>query len=431
MKATITGRDPLSLRIMRDLDLGMKVSDVPGNYPVSLDQAKKLSRYRKMLEEARSQLKTELVQRIDLLGIKALPLGPLFRKKDWEGISEVLAFVAEDMQRKELELLIQDLKEKRERIYGFKKDSSGEILALENKEKKLEQEKKRMQILQDEAKKQVTMLEGYPPGIRRVLSSFLGLIDGYLALVKELNVDLIKDFLENGALEYDKALSVYLVKDLETLVSMITNLRHSGVSVNGDERMDHALSLSEVLQDSQKAMQRIKKEQRDLQSQIESLKRSQTSSYVKMADATNIFSVEELKRHKDLKNKALIWLFERGYVAVEGFTLPNGIKADMIAFDASEIVIVSVKASRNDFMNDQKWKEQLSFCHDFYFLVPDELEEVATDRLVNDKVGIMVEKAGEIYISKHDERLQTDVKEEDQLRFAVARELSKRNIGRN
>ncbi|MGM7637619.1 MmcB family DNA repair protein [Bacillus sp. Hm123] len=430
MKATITGRDPLSLRIMRDLDLGMKVSDVPGNYPVSLDQAKKLSRYRNMLKEARSQLKTELVQRIDLLGIKALPLGPLFRKKDWEGISEVLEFVTEDMQRKELELLIQDLKEKRERLYGFKEDSSGEILALEDKEKELQQEKKRMQILQDEAKKQVTMLEGYPAGIRRVLSSFLGLRDGYLALVKELSADLIKDLLENGTLEYDEAFSVYLVKDLETLVSMITNLRHSGVSMNGDERIDRTLNLSEVLQASQKAMQRIKKEQRDLQAQIESLKRSQTSSYIKMADATNIFSVAELKRYKDLKNKTLIWLFERGYVVVEGFALPNGIKADMIAFDASQIVIVNVKVSRNDFMNDQRWKEQLSFCHDFYFLVPDELEEVAADRLVNDKVGMMVEKAGEIYIRRYDDRLQTEVKEEDQLRFAVVRELAKKNIYR-
>ncbi|WP_338754893.1 MmcB family DNA repair protein [Bacillus sp. FJAT-52991] len=431
MKATITGRDPLSLRIMRDLDLGMKVSDVPGNYPVSLDQVKKLSRYRNMLEEARSQLKTELVQRIDLLGIKALSLGPLFRKKDWEGISEVLAFVTEDMQRKELELLIQDLKEKRERIYGFKEASSEEILALEKKEKELQQEKKLMQILQDEAKKQVTMLEGYPAGIRRVLSSLLGLKDGYLVLVKELSTDLIKDLLENGALEYDEAFSVYLVKDLETLVAMITNLRRSGGSVNEDERIDRALSLSEVLQDSQKAMQRIKKEQRDLQAQIESLKRSQTSSYGKMADATNIFSVEELKKYKYLKNKALIWLFERGYVVVEGFTLMNGIKADMIAFDASQIMIVSVKASRNDFMNDQKWKEQLSFCHDFYFLVPDELEELAVDRLVNDKVGIMVETAGEIYIRRHDERLSINVQEEDMLRFAAARELSKRNIVRN
>lgn len=43
MKATITGSDSLSKRILVDLTGGLRISEVPVNYPVSLDQAKRCS----------------------------------------------------------------------------------------------------------------------------------------------------------------------------------------------------------------------------------------------------------------------------------------------------------------------------------------------------------------------------------------------------
>ena len=42
MKATITGSDDLSKRILIDLNSGIKVSQIPDLYPISLDQAKEI-----------------------------------------------------------------------------------------------------------------------------------------------------------------------------------------------------------------------------------------------------------------------------------------------------------------------------------------------------------------------------------------------------
>lgn len=46
MHATITGNDALSRRIIVELDKGAKVAIIPSLYPITLDQAKKLSQFR-------------------------------------------------------------------------------------------------------------------------------------------------------------------------------------------------------------------------------------------------------------------------------------------------------------------------------------------------------------------------------------------------
>ncbi len=67
MKATITGSDDLSKRILIDLNRGMKVSQIPEHYPISLDQAKRLSRLNKMLKLARENLNEDLTHRLQQL----------------------------------------------------------------------------------------------------------------------------------------------------------------------------------------------------------------------------------------------------------------------------------------------------------------------------------------------------------------------------
>lgn len=57
----------------------MKPSQIPEHYPVSLDQAKRLSRLYKMLILANEQLDDDLYNRFHKLGLKSLPLSRLFR----------------------------------------------------------------------------------------------------------------------------------------------------------------------------------------------------------------------------------------------------------------------------------------------------------------------------------------------------------------
>jgi hypothetical protein len=56
--------------------------------------------------------------------------------------------------------------------------------------------------------------------------------------------------------------------------------------------------------------------------------------------------------------------------AVAEVTLPNGRRADVLAFDgAGTIWIVEVKSGPPDFQADQKWPEYRDWCDAFHFAV--------------------------------------------------------------
>ena len=78
-------------------------------------------------------------------------------------------------------------------------------------------------------------------------------------------------------------------------------------------------------------------------------------------------STADLKRHKEIQLKALNWLFNREFIATADFNLPNGKKADIFAYNESQIIICEIKVSKSDLMTDHNWTEYLSYCHDFFF----------------------------------------------------------------
>lgn len=140
MKALITGIDSLSKRILVDLDRGIKVLEIPEIYPVSLDQAKRLSRYLKILQQAEDNLHVDAYEMVKTIGLKILPLAKLFKQNDWEGLTEILSAVTDETTRDELELMIKGLEEKRERIREFKASVGDEIELLQEEELRLNTE---------------------------------------------------------------------------------------------------------------------------------------------------------------------------------------------------------------------------------------------------------------------------------------------------
>lgn len=83
-------------------------------------------------------------------------------------------------------------------------------------------------------------------------------------------------------------------------------------------------------------------------------------------------------------------LAERGYASIIEFPLPNGRRADVLAFDeAGVVVIVEVKSGVPDFRSDQKWPEYLDWCDAFYFAVDDAFPA----DLIPDDCGLFVADA--------------------------------------
>lgn len=58
---TITGKDTVSLNVLNALSNGIRVKDIPAKYNISLDQAKRLSRYHSMLVQISTNLDEQAV----------------------------------------------------------------------------------------------------------------------------------------------------------------------------------------------------------------------------------------------------------------------------------------------------------------------------------------------------------------------------------
>jgi hypothetical protein len=144
MTTIITGKDATSLRVLASLSKGTRVSEIAEMYSISLDQAKRLSRYNRILQDAAEQLSLDDYERVTLLGIKILPLAKLFKRKDWEAISEILSVVTDETTRDELSLLVKGLEDKRDWLRNLKEDSSIQIQQLRELEADLIQKDKRL-----------------------------------------------------------------------------------------------------------------------------------------------------------------------------------------------------------------------------------------------------------------------------------------------
>ena len=130
--------------------------------------------------------------------------------------------------------------------------------------------------------------------------------------------------------------------------------------------------LSSIREIDQKKKE-LEAEHEDIQKQIKDLRKTSPKSFLESVEASNVLSTLELKRHGELQDKALKWLYNRGYIVASEVTLPNGRRADVIGFSESgHIVIVEVKASMSDFVHDEKWQSYLDYCDFFYFLLDDE-----------------------------------------------------------
>jgi hypothetical protein len=452
MKATITGSNPISKRIMLDLDAGLKVSQIPEHYPVSLDQAKRLSRFKNMLFLAKEHLNEDLYNRLEQLGIKSLPLSHLFRQDDWGGIVEILSVVTDETTRDELQLLIDALNEKRERILEFKETVDVSLSQFEKEEKSLRVKEKELLMLQRELEEKLDDFKQYPEPFRSFLGEYLGLYKGKLMLVKRLNVNWQQSLRKQGIIEYDEFHHIYFLKDFNSFIESLKSRHNHGHAYHWDpekdiKRMSKSTPWADVPHDGKykilqafygsfiDSMNKVKQELEDIKKKKISIedaliriKHENVQAYMELAKAADYLSADDLKRRKELQDKALKWLFHHGFIAVAEFPLPNGKIADIFAYNESQIVIFEIKVSKSDLITDQKWPEYLPYCHDFFFLTPVGLKDEAIVKTKSTHCGQFIETSNSIRLIRADERNLEGVNQDNELKFAAAQFLSRKFI---
>lgn len=441
MHATITGSDDLSKRILIDLNNGIKVSQIPEHYPVSLDQAKKLSRLNKILNLANEHLDEDLFQRLKRLGIKSLSLSRLFRQDDWGGIIEILSAVTDETTRDELQLLINALNDKRERIQEFKEKADLSISELEKEDEALQAKEKELLQLQREMNEQLQVFKQYQEPYRSFLGEHLGIFEGRLVLAKRLYMSWQRDLRKQGIIEYDEQKDIHFLKDFNSFIGSLKS-RHKrrleyywdpdkdmkAVAENYKLRTAFRGPLTDSINLLKQELKDIRERRAVIEDELMRINRETVQSYMEMVEAPDYLSATELKRHKNLQNKALKWLFNRGFIVMADFTLPNGKRADIFAYNESQIIIFEVKVSASDLLTDYNWTEYLPYCHDFFFLTPADLEDAVITKTESIKCGQFIETANSIRLIRGNERNVEQVNNDNELKFAAAQYLSRRFI---
>ena len=440
----ITGTDDISIAVINALNGGTKVKDIPTLFPLSLDNAKRLSRYRNFLEKAKENLSVAALEKIKHIGLKVLHLAPLFKEEDWEGLTEILLSINEQTKRDELPLLIEALNEKRKRIADFERDVNRKLDYLKQREKELLKLEEETNHLREQAKEQTQFLNKYPQKVQDFLIKHLGLYDDKLVLARRLNYNWQKALKKKEIVTYSEMKYIWYVNDLDSLVVEYekrinrkkpypTEWEHGAANEYSYLSAQYTLPtglaadlLSSIREIDQKKKE-IETERKDIQKQIKDLRKTSPKSFLESVEASNVLSTLELKRHGELQDKALKWLYNKGNIVASEVTLPNGKRADVVGFSESgHIVIVEVKVSTADFLHDEKWQSYLEYCDFFYFLLDNEVRPAYYQKKYMG-IGLLQETKNSLKV-KETHELQHTATDREKIHFSISKALSKKYV---
>lgn len=454
----ITGRDDLSLEIIQSLnDKTVRVKDIPQKYGVSLDQAKRLSRYLKIKSVANDKLTSLVNENIELLGLKVLVLADLFKVEDWEGIEEILTSVNEHTTRDQLKQMVLYLEEKRERFNNFLIEVKFKIQSLESSKENLKVTINNLQLLKNESGLILNKFKQYDEETREFLLEHVGMYQRVesgehvidLVLIKRLDSLFQKQLKDSGIISYIDLQFVHVIHNVDEFITAYlkrkkncggilwdyeaeeTRASKKGFSAPYSAEYKEGVQLigESILKEIEKTNEDLintEKQIEDIEDEIKRLRKINIKSFSEAVIASNMLSDKEIQEHGELQSKVGKWLYSRGYVVGFEITLPNGRRVDVAGFNENkEIVFVEVKASDNDFQNDKKWKDYLSFCDKFYFFGNWSFMPYSKDDKVD--AGYLLKHGNTIEINC-ETKIEHAAKQRDQIIFSISRSVSKKII---
>lgn len=447
--------DEKSKRALEMLESGMRHIEISRETGLSLDRVKKLSRYRKMIEQAKGSLPDLAVEKLEMLGMNALALSDLLKSGDTGLLGEILMQVDENTSRSRLRNLPKELEARKAALESAKETAGNSMAELEKRALELERKTDEAARLEKKLKKDTAFLDGCNSEARDFLEDHIGVNGGDIVLLKRLYITWQSELRDDGVIEYDRRRKVWVVSDIETLKKS-TELR-----IAGDERDrmhwdpynvpwqftqyrlpekaeyhyagDIAAALKTSISRRRREIEELKKEKRAIRENIRSLKKKAVTRFVDAKDYSNHFSELEIIRHGVLEHEAMKWLYAQGYAAANEIVLPDGKRVDVAGFSMeSHVVAVEAKASMVDFMGDRKWKSYLANSNELYFIFGswDNNIEKIRKRIGGSGAGILVfdEVKKAVNVSEKAAARDMDSEDAQEMSFKIAMRASVKNV---
>ncbi|WP_080871775.1 MmcB family DNA repair protein [Oceanobacillus timonensis] len=448
----ITGKDTTSKKILEAMDTGINLKEIPSHFPVSLDQAKRLSRYYNIIMLSKSYLPENITAKVQMLGLKALYLAPLFKNKDWDGLVEILSVVDHQTKRKDLPVLMQSLEEKRNRISEFQSEIETKLKELEHREHELLLSKQDIQSKQEQINKEIRFLNKYPKDTQQFLLHHLGIYEKKLVLARRLDSRWQRALKKKEILTYSKEDYIWYINDLDAFAydyqKRITRKTPYPTEWDYEKEVKRHQNANFVIPTSpvyrlpegiaqdlrasvdaiQKNINQIESERVSIKQEMKRIRKLNPQSFMESVEAINTLSSRDLKIHGALQDKALKWLYQKDYIVSSEVVLPNGKRADVIGYNQDgHIIIVEVKASVEDFQKDDKWMTYLDYCHELYFLLKEEIDSIFYSNESMEGIGLLREMRNGLIIKEPFIRNQS-VNESETIQHTINKSLSKKFV---
>ncbi|MBZ5752748.1 hypothetical protein [Metabacillus rhizolycopersici] len=200
--------------------------------------------------------------------------------------------------------------------------------------------------LMKKVEKEIKFLKQYSQNTQDFFVEHLGVYEEKLVLAKRLDSRWQKSLKKKEILAYDDSNYVWFVNNLDGLAEDYTkrtdrkNPYPTEWDYDKEKKRNHAWGtplspyyrlpsgLAEDLMTTIEAINKKKKEieseRKGIQKQMQQLRKTSPQSFIEAVAATNTLSLYDLKRHGELQDKALKWLFNKGYIVASEVTLPNG-----------------------------------------------------------------------------------------------------------
>jgi hypothetical protein len=445
----ITGRDEMSLQVIKMLNENMKHQEIAEILGISINNIKRLSRYNNMLIQANEHLQERSIKKIQELGLKILPLTSLFKNKDYKGLDEILIDIPNDIKRSEINSFIKALEKKRDVVKDIKKRATYEIERLKREEEKIEEEIQEIQVAIEKKKLVKRILKDLDPKEKELLQDYLGFHKGNIALKRKIHTNWDAELSRNKIIEHEYDTENYawydltIILDIEKFIKSLQNRLSSKEKINFYKKfywrtiISFDANLKKIVAEKKKELEEVFIEREKSINRLQEAENIAITKYLNIKDEYKEYKIKEkIELQRALKKEAIKYLYDHGYAAID-------IEEGAAAYNQEKnIIIIDTRIYDEELVYDDKWKRSLNKCNqlyliynkkDYYFDTPIGIRQKRFfEDIESNGVGIIqykqTSKKIELEVVHEAQIRELTKKDSTEVVFQIARKISKHMI---